>query len=176
MIGTLDHLMDIPGFMELDELEWLDARASEFETVLEVGCWYGRSTSALAHGCRGQVWTVDHFEGSPTERDGAHADVATIDVGRMAEENLHRFDHVDIIRGSSLEASRTFGDESIEMVFLDGDHTREAVLVDLISWRPKCSRLLCGHDRNWEGVYGALAVYGVPFDLGPGSIWFMEIR
>lgn len=176
MIETLDSLMDVPGFMELDELEWLHERASEFDSVLEVGCWYGRSASALARGCSGRVWTVDHFEGSPSEREGAHADVNSIDVGLEAERTLEQYENVSILKMPSLSASRTFRDGSIDMVFLDGDHDREAVLIDLLSWRPKASSLICGHDRNWEGVYGALAIYGMPFDLGPGSIWFAELR
>lgn len=175
MIAALESLLDIPGFMEIDELEWLYNCAAECDSVLEIGCWYGRSASALALGCQGHVWTVDHFKGSPSELDGAHRDALLIDVGREAELLLDQYENISILRKTSLEASRLFLDQSLDMVFLDGDHEREAVLIDLISWRPKVRKLICGHDRNWEGVYGALAIYGMPFDLGPGSIWYTEM-
>lgn len=170
-----DESMLIPGFMELEELAWLHQQAARFDTVVEVGCWMGRSTSALAHDHSGRVFTVDHFEGSPSELDGAHAEVATVDVHSVAEQNLAAYPAVTIVRADSLSASRMFNDGSVGMVFLDGEHTREAVLIDLVAWRPKCVGLFCGHDRDWEGVYGALAVYGVPYRPGPGSIWYLDL-
>jgi predicted O-methyltransferase YrrM len=166
--------MAIPGFMEPDELAWLNVQASRYREVLEVGTWKGRSASALAAGCPGRVWTVDHFEGSPSEREAAHAEALTADVGREAELNLDRYGNVTILRLPSVSASRMFRAESLEMVLLDGDHDREGALVDLVAWRPKVSRLLCGHDRDWPGVYEALSIYGIPYETGPGSLWFMR--
>lgn len=168
--------MAIQGFCEPDELAWLHERAQQHLRIVEVGCWKGRSAAALAAGCPGNVWTVDTFEGSPSELDGAHAEAAEGLVQAEAELNLYRYANLSIIKASSLAASRTFADGCVDMVYLDGDHTREAMLVDLIAWRPKCLRLLCGHDVDWEGVYSALAVYGIPWERGPGSIWFMEVR
>lgn len=168
--------MAIPGFMEPEELQWLHDKAAAMSVVVEVGCWKGRSASALAAGCPGKVLTVDHFEGSPSEVDAAHAEAKTEDIYAIAQVNLEPYNNVTFMKMSSLQASRLFRSNSVDMVFLDGEHTRESVLVDLLAWYPKCSKLLCGHDADWEGVIGALALFGIPFERGPGSIWYMEFK
>lgn len=166
--------MEIPGFVEPDELSWLHERASGMDTVLEIGVWMGRSTSALcASGCP-TVYGVDHFQGSPSELDAAHGEALHKDIYTEAMDNLAGHDNLKVLRMSSLAASRLFLDESIDMVFIDGEHTTAAVLTDLLAWTPKVRRLLCGHDVNWEGVAAALVAYDLPFQLGPGSLWYME--
>lgn len=163
----------IPGFMEADELVWLNETASTMETVVEIGCWMGRSTTALASA--GRVFSVDHFRGSPSELEGAHAEATQADIYSVAVENLSSYGNIEILSMDSLAASRRFSTASIDMIFLDGEHTREAVLIDLIAWHPKCRRLICGHDRDWEGVISAISIYGIPIEIGPGSIWYMEM-
>lgn len=174
---SVEHAMAITGFMEPDELRWLYDRALGYQTIVEVGCWEGRSAYALAAGCTaGKVFTVDHFQGSASELDAAHAEAKTADIYERAAKNLAPFPHVTILKMSSLQASRYFRANSVEMVFIDGEHTREAVLIDLLAWYPKAKRLLCGHDANWDGVQEALSIFGIPFERGTGSIWYMELR
>jgi hypothetical protein len=169
---TPEVSMQIPGFVEPDELQWLHDQASRFKTILEVGCWMGRSASALAAGTTGWVWTVDHFHGSPSELDGAHAEAKTTSIRDEAERNLSPWKNVTVLAYTSLQAARILA--PAEMVWIDGEHTREAALVDLTLWTPKATRLVCGHDRDWQGVSEALSIYGLPFECGPGAIWFVE--
>jgi len=161
----------ILGWMSDEELCWLHARASGMRTVLEVGTWLGRSASALAQ-TKARVWTVDHFQGSPSEWGATHTD--TLGLEERARANLARFSNVRVLAMSSFIASRKFS--ALDMVFIDGEHTTEMCLVDLVCWAPKVRKLLCGHDRDWEGVQQALAVYGVPYAFGPGSLWYMEME
>lgn len=171
----IERVMQIPGFMEPEELAWLRERAAEVESVVEVGCWYGRSAAALTVGCpTGRVWTVDHFQGSPSELDAAHAEARTVDIHARAREYLAPYG-TRIIADTSIRASRLFPPASVDLVFLDGEHTRDAVMGDLLAWGPKARRLLCGHDLNWDGVAQALALYGAPYECGPGSLWFVEM-
>jgi predicted O-methyltransferase YrrM len=160
--------------MEADELQWLHDRAAEMRSVVEVGTWKGRSALALASGCPGRVYTVDTFKGSPSEIAGAHAEALTQDIFTEAQKNLGNLGNLGILTMTSLQASRLFKAMSVDMVFLDGEHTRESVLIDLLSWHGKCRTLLCGHDVNWDGVQGALSIFGLPYQNGPGSIWYME--
>jgi predicted O-methyltransferase YrrM len=165
----------IEGFMSADELSWLYEWAKKMETIVEIGCWKGRSTSALAQGCPGYVYTVDHFGGSPSELDGAHEEVKWGDIFAVAQNNLVPFKNVKILKMPSLDASRLFTDYSVDMVFIDGEHTTEAVLTDLAAWSKKAKKVLCGHDRDFEGVSKALAIFGIPFSPGAGSLWQMEV-
>lgn len=157
------------------EMLWLAEQGARFAAVAEVGTWLGRSAAALASACKGQVWTVDHFRGSPSERLTNHREATERDLHAEAEANLAPFGNVTILKMDSLAAAGTFRDGSLDMVFLDGDHDLDAVRADLRAWQPKVRHLLCGHDQNWLGVKQALNEEGVQYNLGPGSIWFSDM-
>ena len=70
----------IDGWMDEKELNWLYTTALEMASVVEVGSWRGRSTSALLSGCKGPVFAVDTWKGSPDEINGTHADAVTQDI------------------------------------------------------------------------------------------------
>jgi predicted O-methyltransferase YrrM len=145
-------------------------------SVLEVGCWKGRSTHALLSGCKGPVYAVDHWLGSPTEREAAHAEAATKDVYAEFLTNVGCFPNLHVLRNSSVEAFACFDGGAFDMVFIDGDHSVEGCLADIKAWLPKATKLLCGHDRNQEGVPQALKESGLQWKPGPGSIWIHEIN
>ena len=52
----------------------------------------------------------------------------------------------------SVEAAKYFEDNSVYMVFIDGQHTYEAVKSDILAWQPKLQRggILAGHDYTQE--------------------------
>lgn len=72
-----------------------------------------------------------------------------------------------------------FAAESLAVVFLDGAHDEAAIRADLAAWLPKVrpGGLLCGHDRNEDGVHAALKdlPLGLRFDYGPGSLWYVRL-
>jgi predicted O-methyltransferase YrrM len=166
--------MDIPGWTSEEENEWLKNQASRMNFVVEIGCWLGRTAASLATDCKGTVFTVDTFRGSPSEVETNHREAAEYDMHEAASKNLIGYPNISIMRMTSLQASRMFQDKSIDMVFIDGEHTRESVIMDLLAWKPKVRHLLCGHDADIEGVYQALEIFEIPWRLGPGSIWYME--
>lgn len=65
-------------------------------------------------------------------------------------------DRVLLLRELSVAASEEFDDESLDFVYLDGDHTAEAVRADLIAWWPKIKPggVLAGHDIICPGEDG----------------------
>lgn len=168
----LERAMAIPGMVYEDDLQWLHDRAARYHRIVEVGCWQGRSACAMATATPGRVWTIDTFEGSPSERTTTHAEAATLDLHGLSQEHLAGLP-VTILRRTSVRASRLF--PAVDMVFIDGDHESGAVLMDLVAWGGKVTGLLCGHDRNFPGVEQALALYGLPYEHGPGSIWYAEM-
>jgi hypothetical protein len=75
--------------------------------------------------------------------------------------NSNRFaaDRINIIRKSSLDAAKDIPDRSCDLVFIDADHTYEAVKADIQAWRPKVKPggYLAGHDYDAPkegGIYG----------------------
>jgi len=168
--GPSHHLMyqhpDIDGWMTAEELEWLYERSREMSTVVEIGSYNGRSTHALLSG-GAHVTAIDHFQGS-----AEHA--LTNDTYQAFVRNVGHFPNLAVLRMPSLDAAQRFADRSIDMVFIDADHSYEAVKADILAWAPKARRILCGHDYgldSWPGVtlavrelIGSYHVYG--------TIWF----
>jgi len=169
----------IAGWMSDCELEWLCEKASQMDSVVEIGCWKGRSTHALLSGCLGKVFAVDHFQGNPGENDigGAHGEAKTADIHEILLKNVGHFPNLVILKMDSVEASKLFNDKEIDMVFIDGDHTREGFEADLNAWLPKCRKMICGHDITQDGVPKVLEGYKGKFQTNPlTSIWSMEIK
>ena len=55
---------------------------------------------------------------------------------------------VEIHRSDSVRAAASFENQSLDMVYIDADHSYEAVLADLIAYGPKLrpDGVICGHD------------------------------
>lgn len=87
-------------------------------------------------------------------------------------------DHITVIKKKSVEASLDFSDNSIDLVFLDGDHSFEGCRADITAWWPKLKTggVMLGHDycARLQGVIDAVKhTLGDPDDLSPGAypIW-----
>lgn len=58
------------------------------------------------------------------------------------------------IRMASVDAAKTYSDESLDVVFIDAGHSYEAVKADILAWYPKVKRggYIAGHDYPHEPV------------------------
>lgn len=164
---------NIQGWMSTNELEWLYEQAQEREFIVEVGSWKGRSSHALASGCKGTLYCVDHFKGSPDELQHAHKEATEIDIFPIFIENMKQFDNVRVCKMGSAEAVHEFPDGYLDMVFIDGTHTTEAVLNDVRLWLPKLKEggLMCGHDAGYDTVKRALNQCGRQWEVAVNQIW-----
>jgi hypothetical protein len=145
---------DIQGWMSDVELGWLFVCASGVGSVVEIGSWKGRSTHALLSGCAGPVIAVDHFNGSPSEIDAAHAEAKEGKIFDEFTKNVGHFKNLTVLQMSSEQAASHFQPKSIDMVFIDGDHV-DGVRQDITLWKPVCKVLLCGHDWGQGEVKAA---------------------
>jgi len=166
---------DIEGWMTMYELNWLYQHAKYMSDIVEIGSWKGRSTHALASGCSGMVYAIDHFEGSKEEQDHGHEEARDNpdDVYKQFINNIGKFKNVNVFR---MENSKALDKVpmTVDMVFIDGGHTTPEVSRDLELWAPKAKKLVCGHDYNWDSVKAAVDQY---FKKPPHvfeSIWYIE--
>ena len=171
----------IDGWMSPQELQFLYGLGRKYEEVVEIGCWFGRSTHAILTGnleawpC-GMVYAVDTFNGSASEIDSDHVFAKSHSVRDEFQRNCGHFKNLDVIQDNSEAASLLFEPDSVDAVFIDAEHTFEAVITDLSSWANKVrlGGLLCGHDRKQAGVPTALQhFFGELPPLLTGSIWGM---
>ncbi len=120
--------------------------------IAEIGCWTGTSSLILAlvaEKFNGKVFSIDWFKGSPdTNLDFAGT---YFDIRKIFDDNIKAFNYssrIEVIESTSIEASKKCEDESLDVVFLDGDHKYRHIKRDIDTWLPKLKKggLLCGHD------------------------------
>ena len=139
-------------------------------TGVEVGVWRGEFSTHLLANWPGQLYLVD-----PWKQQGAEYD----DVANVSDE-AHEAnyqatleavapyqDRYTIIRGCSVCAADVFGEGDLDFVFLDADHSYQAVTNDLVAWWPKLrpGGLMAGHDFvDYDGSLGKFRVKSAVMD------------
>lgn len=166
---------DIMGWMSGMELHRLYTQAKEMTTIIEIGSWKGRSTHALLSGCHGDVYAIDHFQGSPGEEQHEEARENPEAVYNIFMHHCGKFNNLHVIKADSTSSeAMSKAPRTVDMIFIDGAHTYEAVKRDLEIWAPKAKKLICGHDYQWEGVAKAVKEYFKKDPRVYDTIW--EIR
>ena len=183
---TLTKAKAIKGWMGDTELSWLATQAATHHRIVEVGCWLGRSTRALADNTPGQVIAVDHWEGPSDPKIKAECGWQEGDWERFVEncDDLIKRAKVIPFRLPSLEAAELFHrtERVVDMVFIDADHDYKNVYQDICAWWPLVEKggLLAGHDYSleWPGVVSAVdeVIGAAKRQRGPGSIWYWEVE
>jgi hypothetical protein len=166
----------VDGYMTLDELVWLYEQATRMGSVIEIGSWKGRSTTVLLEGCPGTVVAVDNWTGHDPSSNGVLEDhAAKTDVFAEFQVNVGAYANLTVCRGDSKEMSGHL--PSVDMVFIDAEHTYEGCKSDIEGYASKAKRLVCGHDYSpaWPGVMQAVnEVFGTRVKTA-GSIWYVEL-
>ena len=161
--------MKVDGFMSEEELTWLYNTAKQMESVIEVGSWKGRSTTALLEGCKGPVLAVDNWSGHDPASNGLLEEtVAREDVFGQFSHNTQAYENLSILKGDSSSLGKEW-DKPADMVFIDGEHTYEGCKADIEAWGPKARKIIAFHDYNqaWPGVMQAVnEKYGIPEVVG----------
>jgi hypothetical protein len=130
--------------------------------IVELGAWKGRSSAFLvveAYNKNPKIevhivdtWGGNPFDGSQDQSDGLYHKFI-YNMSLLARPyQAHRM--------TTNEAAGLFKDESLDAVFIDADHSYEAVKLDIQNWLPKVRKggILAGHDYNsaWPGVIRAV--------------------
>jgi predicted O-methyltransferase YrrM len=155
----------LDGLLEaVTELFWEDA------IVAEIGSHMGVSTELFAMHCH-KVYTIDcwascgdKYDGSTSESRGLrrrakiYNGVDRARYEKICRERLSNYSNVEIIKDFSENAVNKFEDEFFDIIYIDGNHTYEAVAKDIELWSPKIKRggFVLGHDFNWPGVKKAV--------------------
>lgn len=165
---------DIEGWMQEEELLWLSETAARMGSIVEIGSWKGRSTYAMATHTKGKVICIDHFKGSPGERDTNHAEAKQGNIYEQFFKHIGHLENVSILKMDSIEASHLFASNSVDMVFIDGDHSELGALADILAWKRVARKLLCGHDGNMEEIEKALKRAKIDYRMIEGTTLWAE--
>ena len=175
---NIERALAIDGWMEEKELVWLAREAALHTDIVEIGCWMGRSTRALADHAAGTIWAVDTWNGSEEHQSALvdkHPDWLYQQFCANLQDRIASLKVVPI-RMESIKAASLLGKNSFDMVFIDASHDFEAVSADIQAWKPliRSGGIICGHDRGYGPVAQAVATY-VGEVGGDTDIWVKQL-
>ena len=152
-----------------------------YTVFVEVGSWLGHSVSYLAQKVKDKpnikIYAIDLFDDSYDLRDHKHLDGIRYKLfqNNLMEANVN--DIVVPIKSISWDGAANFSDKSVDFVFIDADHSYEAVKKDIEAWIPKIRKngIISGHDySDPSGVKQAVDEKFNNFQIN-GSCWYSKI-
>ena len=195
---------EIPPEIFTGDAEMLTALLSQVKhagmVVVEVGSWVGNgSTRVIVEGLRdieAAFYCVDTWAGSDNVPHHLEFRRRHNDLFPVFAENVKKYGgltRIKPLRMRSIDASKLFANDSIDLVFIDGNHAYSQIKQDVYSWLPKVKAggILCGHDcdasypdlpaklksaikRSYEEDYfkneGPSWTCGFPCRRGPGGV------
>lgn len=177
---------NIPGWMDFEFFysAILD-RSKSGDILVELGCWNGKSVCYMAQEANRRnlnvkIYVVDIFDNDSysyaecVKTDPAFAGCAP----RLFDEfawNMNRAGVLNLVTsliGDSANSAKCFADGSVSFVFVDADHSFDAVCRDVDAWLPKLTPngILAGHDISFDGVRRAVESR-FPGYVTIGSCW-----
>jgi hypothetical protein len=158
-------IANIPGFMSEKDLDALYDLTQEYVKpdgiAVEVGSWKGLSSYVIASVCKEKgatLYAVDTWAGvedpssyknDPSGVNNYSEALNDPNFVEIFKKNMGDLPVV-VLKGDSQQLYKEFIDDSVDMVFLDGNHNSPVIDNDIKNFlgkiRPK--GLLCGHDHG----------------------------
>lgn len=157
----------------------------KIQRVAEIGVYKSHTTKRVLRKCKediSQYWAVDIWQNSnhwlyrdrtPEFWDGLYFYACGL---------MYWFPQLCVVRMDSLTAARLFPERYFDLVFIDADHSYEAVKADIKAWLPlvKDGGLLTGHDYGGKktGVKKAVdEIFGEEIEiLPPERVWVKKVE
>lgn len=179
-MGMMEMLLWVWNNVKKDipEVEW---------KALEIGSYMGESTQILASSglFRGGITCVDKWKGDPVWDE----EESEMDWGIVRDQFnintrffLDSFCPITQIRGESSATVSAFKDDSVDFIYIDGDHSYSQVKRDLRDYFPKIKKggIIAGHDYcevAWPETVNAVdEVVGIPDKVFMDSSWLKVVK
>jgi predicted O-methyltransferase YrrM len=129
-----EQVNNVVGWMGIEDSKVLHKYASQVEgTIVEIGCFLGRSTKILCLSSpKSTIHTVEVF-GRHDASDGNLYTPEDTKTGFL--ENLKDQTNWKLYHNSSANVAKTWK-KKIDLIFIDGDHWYNSVITDINSWLP----------------------------------------
>jgi hypothetical protein len=154
-------------------------------SFVEIGSWKGRSISFFAVEAINaekniKCFCVDTWRGSAEHAQ--EVNVVNDTLHSLFLNNVEPVAHfITPIRKPSVEAAADFQDESVDIVFIDGDHDYQPVKDDIAAWIPKVKNggLITGHDyllpsvkKAVDEIFGDAVIFRNPME----NCWIVRVQ
>ena len=144
-ISPLIHCIGLQG-NDLVGLELGVSKSDSFMTILD-NC----PNIATLYG-------VDNYQPFFNEHTGQYITEFEVEMIKAESFNKHKFSEhsnkIKFLQVTSEQAAAQIPDESLDFIFIDADHSYDAVVCDLQMWYPKIKTggLVAGHDYHTQPV------------------------
>lgn len=159
---------------------------NSIKTVIEVGSWLGRSTRHIASLLPddGTLYAVDTWQGSIAHHEDAYyASMLPTLYDQFLSNVIHAGFTGKIIpmKMNSMQAAEQLWSmlDGIDLIYIDAEHTTEAVLNDLQAYYPLVANhkgIICGDDWLWQSVVDAVCIFAQSHNLTVycgENFWFL---
>lgn len=139
---------------------------------IEIGLACGFSSYLLTTECQNvsKLYGIDPF----IPYKDWNADISEERINTMFDEfkeNMSIIPNFEFIHKTSTDAADQFENESIDFIFIDGDHSEQAVYNDLQMYAPKVKKggIIAGHDWFLAEVRSAVSRYANENNVSLGT-------
>lgn len=136
-------------------------------SVIEIGARYGDSSEVILKNLNiKKYYIVDPYISYDDYKDGFN-DIISEDSTIYEKTRKRLKDHpVEFIRKFSDDAYSMFDDNSIDLIFVDGNHSYEYVLSDIRNYTPKVKGggIICGDDYFMRNKKNDINCIGNQYD------------
>lgn len=171
MIETLpvEGFSKLKGFLrevEGERLAWLASQVPADQAIVEIGSYMGKSTVCLAQGSTGaRVHAVDPWELGGQHQAWRYAKGSVFRTFRRQTRGYKVTPH----RGYSTEVAVGWNGPPVGLLFVDGEHTYDAVMADVNAWWGKTAPgawvAFHDYDAKYPGVIEAVDEWAMGLDL-----------
>jgi len=146
--------------------------------MVEIGSYQGESTTLFAHYFKPKnLYAIDPFVNGYDDQDGSSTGDFT-NVIYNFNLRIKQFPCIKHLRQFSDKAAVQFEDNSLDFVYVDGDHTFDAVLKDVKAYVPKVrvGGYIGGHDLGKKEITDVLILcFGDADVFFEDSSWLVQI-
>jgi len=148
--------------MSISRNELITLVSSPNAKIAEIGVEYGGYTD-IYYNDEYEIHLIDMWQ---TEGNDFYFSQNPGQVERGYNQIINKYsnkENVKIIKSKSDEASLLYQDEYFDWIYIDADHSYEAVLNDIKKWFPKLKKggILSGHDFNPDPSHPDYEKFGV---------------
>jgi predicted O-methyltransferase YrrM len=164
---------------QLGLIELIHSLPSNIVDMVEIGSYQGESTVIFAENIKNikNIYAID-----PWINGYASGDVCSdLYPMEIVENNFDirtkEFDSIIKCKSTSKEKSFEFENESLDFVYIDGNHSYESTFEDINLWLPKIKKggVIAGHDylaSCFMGVVNAVNdIFGSPDRIYQDTSW-----